>query len=202
MADLREAFEMVKQQTQPDQDSWSEQERRMRRGERKRKIGALASVAALVLVVTIVVVSNLEDPNPSAAPASDGPSVVTAGAEFAVYESGGKIFVSGESGSPVALTRGYSPTLSPDGTTIAFLRDPPDPHYHGHGDPFVLQAWVIHPDGSGLRKLGQQHECCMGFSSDLYWSSDGSSVVLTGGPYEQRIDVATGESLPMASRTG
>jgi hypothetical protein len=119
MPDLREAFEMVKQQTQPEQDSWSEQERRMRRGERKRKIGALASVAALVLVVTIAVVSNVEDPNPSAAPASHGPSVAPAGAEFTVYASGGKIFVSGESGSPVALTRGYSPTLSPDRTTIA-----------------------------------------------------------------------------------
>ena len=201
MPDLREAFEMVKQQTQPDQDSWSEQERRMRRGERKRKIGALASVAALLLVVTIVVVSNLEDPNPRAAPASDGPSVVPAGAEFAVYESGGKIFVSGESGSPVALTRGYSPKLSPDGTTIAFLRDPADPHYHGGGDPFVLQAWVIHPDGSGLRKLGQQHECCLGLTADLYWSPDNSSIVLTG-THEQRIDVATGESLPMASPTG
>ena len=201
MADLREAFEMVKQQTQPDQDSWSEQERRMRRGERKRKIGALASVAALVLVVTVVVVSNLEDPNPSAAPGSDGPSVVTAGAEFAVHASGGKIFVSGESGSPVALTRGYSPKLSPDGTTIAFLRDPADPHYHGGGDPFVLQVWLIHPDGSGVRKLGQQPRCCIGASAHLNWSPDGSSIVLNA-IRNQRWDVATGESLPMASPTG
>jgi hypothetical protein len=201
MPDLREAFEMVKQQTQPEQDSWSEQERRMRRGERKRKIGALASVAALLLVVTIVVVSNLEDPNPSAAPASDEPSGVTAGAEFAVYESGGTIFLSGEGGSPVALTRGYLPALSPDRTTIAFLRDPRDPRYDKHGDPFLLQAWLIYPDGSGLRKLGQQHECCIGLSADLYWSPDGSSVVLIGN-HEQRIDVATGESLPMASPTG
>ena len=97
--------------------------------------------------------------------------------------------VEGANGSPVALTRGFSPTFSPDRTTIAFLRDPRDPHYDGDGDPFLLQAWLIHTDGSGLRKLGQQHECCLGFSSDIYWSPDGSSVVLTGGPHEQRLDV-------------
>jgi hypothetical protein len=106
-----------------------------------------------------------------------------------VYERGGSIFVEGANGSPVALTHGYSPTVSPDGTMIAFLRDPPDPHYTGGGDPFVLQAWLIHLDGSGLRKLGQQHECCLGFGSDLYWSPDGSRVVLIGGPHEQRLDV-------------
>jgi hypothetical protein len=104
-----------------------------------------------------------------------------------VYESGGSIFVEGANGSAVALTRGFLPTLSPDHTTIGFLRDPRDPHYDGHGDPFVLQAWLIHLDGSGLRKLGQQHECCIGASPDLYWSPDGSSVVLTG-IHEQRLD--------------
>ena len=104
-------------------------------------------------------------------------------------------------GSTVALTRGYFPTGSPDHTTIAFLRDPRDPHYDGHGDPFVLQVWLIHPDGSGLRKVGQQRECCVGASVDLSWSPDGSSIVLNA-IHEQRIDVATGESLPMPPPTG
>ena len=63
-----------------------------------------------------------------------------------VYERGGTIFFVGEDGSPVALTRGFLPKSSPDGTTIAFLRDPADPHYHGGGDRFVLQVWLIHPD--------------------------------------------------------
>ena len=100
----------------------------------------------------------------------------------------GTIFIEGANGSHVALTRGYMPMSSPDRTTIAFLRDPADPQYVGHGDPFLLQAWLIHPDGSGLRKLGQQHQCCLGLSPDLYWSRDGSSVVLTG-THEQRFDV-------------
>jgi hypothetical protein len=139
-----------------------------------------------ILLVSVLVgcTSNASSP-PSSSSAT--PSIAS---DFSrVYERGGSIFVEEANGSHVALTRGFSPTFSPDHTMIAFLRDPPDPHYVGDGDPFVLQAWLIHPDGSGLRKLGQQHECCLGFSSDLYWSPDGSSVILTGGPHEQRLDV-------------
>ena len=127
--------------------------------------------------------------NASSQPGSSSATPSTASGFSRVYESGGSIFVEGANGSPFALTRGFLPTFSPDLTTIAFLRDPRDPHYDGDGDPFLLQAWLIHPDGSGLRKLGQQHECCLGFSSDIYWSPDGSSVVLTGGPHEQTLDV-------------
>ena len=93
------------------------------------------------------------------------------------------------------------PTISPDGTTIAFLRDPRDPHAKPGGDPFVLQAWLIHPDRSDLRKLGQEHACCIGASPSLSWSADGFSIVLTG-VHEHRLDVTTGRSLPMPSPTG
>jgi hypothetical protein len=118
-----------------------------------------------------------------------------------VSETDGMIFVRGANGSPVALTLGFLPTGSPDHTTIAFLRDPLDPHPTKHSDPYDLQVWLIHPDGSALRKLGQQRECCIGANPGLHWSPDGSSIVLTG-IHEQRIDVATGGSLPMPSPTG
>jgi hypothetical protein len=101
----------------------------------------------------------------------------------------------------VVPVRGFLPATSPDGTMIAFLLDPRDPHYKGHGDPFVLQVWLVHPDGSGLRKLGQQHQCCLGANPSLFWSPDGSSIVFSG-IHEQRIDVATGQPLPMSSYTG
>jgi Tol biopolymer transport system component len=94
------------------------------------------------------------------------------------------------------LTHGYSPKLSPDGTTIAFLRDPGDPLYDGHGDPFVLQVWLMHPDGSGMRQLGQQRGCCLGAIARLNWSPDGSRIVLNA-LRDQTWDVATGESLPV-----
>jgi hypothetical protein len=152
--------------------------------------------------ITIVLLSVLVGctPNASSSPGSSSATPSIASGVSRVYERGGTIFVSLENGSPVALTHGYMPRSSPDHTTIAVLRDPPDPHYAGHGDPFVLQAWLIHPDGSGLRKLGQQRECCLGIRPDLSWP-DGSSIVLVG-THEQRLEVATGESLPMPLPSG
>jgi hypothetical protein len=122
----------------------------------------------------------------SNASSQPGSSNATASGFSRVYERDGSIVVEGASGSPVTLTRGFMPTVSPDRTTIVFLRDPRDWHYDGEGDPFVLQAWLIHPDGSGLRKLGQQHECCIGASPDLRWSPGGSSIILIG-IHEQRL---------------
>ena len=78
MADLREVFEMVKQQTEPDKDSWAEQERRIRQSQRKRKYGAIALVAALVVVIAVVVASNLDADDQGVAPASDGPTPIIA----------------------------------------------------------------------------------------------------------------------------
>jgi len=112
-----------------------------------------------------------------------------------VYGWRGKILV-GEDGSLVALTRGFSPKLSPDRTMIAFLRDPPDPHVKNGKAPFAMQVWLIHPDGSGLRKLGQQRGCCMTIPGHLSWSPDGSSIVLNA-LRKQTFDLVTDESLSM-----
>ena len=142
---------------------------------------------AILLVSVVGCTSNAVSP-----PGSSSATPQTTSGSSRVYQSGGMIFVVREDGSPVALTHGYSPKPSPDGTTIAFLRDPADPHYEGGGDPFVLQVWLIHPaDGSGLRKLGQQHECCIGAIAHLNWSPDGSSIVLNA-IREQTFDVAIG----------
>ena len=149
------------------------------------------SIPFLLVSVLVGCTSNASSP-----PGSSSATPSVASGFSRVYERDGTIYVKGADGSTVALTRGYLPTSSPDHTTIAFLRDPRDPHYAGRGDPFVLQVWLIHPDGSGLRKLGQQRGCCIGASPDLSWSPDGSSIVLNA-IHKQRIDVATGESLPM-----
>ena len=154
------------------------------------------SIPVLLVSVLVGCTSNASSP-----PGSSSATPSTTSGLFPVYGRGGMIFFVGEDRSPVALTRGFLPKLSPDGTTIAFLRDPADPNYHGGGDPFVLQVWLIHPDGSGLKKLGQQPRCCIGGIPGLQWSPDGSSIVFTG-THTQRLDVATGESLPMPSPTG
>ena len=96
---------------------------------------------------------------------------------------------------------GSSPTLSPDGTTIAFWRDPCQPNIDcsrprmWNGNPYVLQVWLIDADGSDLRKVWQHPGCCIVTFPDLRWSKDGSSVVLIA-EHKYRIDVTTGGSGP------
>ena len=56
MPDLREVFEMtVKQMGEPDVDSWREQERRQRKANRNKRIGAIVVAAVLVAVGVAVV---------------------------------------------------------------------------------------------------------------------------------------------------
>jgi hypothetical protein len=61
MSELREVFEMVTKQTEPDVDAWREQERRQRRTARNRKLGALAMVASIGIVAVVVVIRAAED---------------------------------------------------------------------------------------------------------------------------------------------
>jgi hypothetical protein len=61
MAELREVFEMVTKQTEPDVDAWREQERRQRRTSRNRKVGALAVAAVIGLVAVVVVIRAADD---------------------------------------------------------------------------------------------------------------------------------------------
>ena len=61
MSELREVFEMVTKQTEPDVDAWREQERRQRRTSRNRKFGALAVAAVIGLVAVVVVIRAVDD---------------------------------------------------------------------------------------------------------------------------------------------
>src|SRR3954454_139601 len=191
MAELKEIFEMVTSETEPDLGAWTEQERRQRRVSRNRKYVAIAVVAAII--VALGVFAATADQNETTRPAQPTPSPASDVSRSYARQT---IFGQRADGSSVAVTQAFWLTSSPDGTMIAFLRDPRDPLYDKGGDPFVLQVCLIHQDGSGLRKLGQQHECCIGAIPDIRWSPDGSSIVLPG-IHKERIDVATGESLPM-----
>jgi Tol biopolymer transport system component len=91
----------------------------------------------------------------------------------------------------VSLGEGFLPTWSPDGATIAFLRDPLE-QKPWTADPGLLQIWLENPDGSGLMKLAQQAGCCLGARPNIEWLRRGARTLLTGTRH-QMIDVATGE---------
>lgn len=184
MPDVREVFEMVKQQTQPDMDSWAEQERRLARAGRNRKVGALALVAALAVGIAILVVSNLGG-QASTGPASPGSSSATPPRKVA--------FSCDDAG-----LNGFPAKLSPDGTTCAFLRD--HTLHNPSGYPYVLQLWLRDADGSNPRKLRNVDHCCIVLIPELRWSKDGSSIVVNANQ-TTRTDVATGEPLPISPRS-
>jgi Tol biopolymer transport system component len=119
MPDLREVFEMVKQQTEPDQDSWAEQERRIRSSQRKRKYGAIALVAALLLAIAIVVASNLDaDDQSVVVPATNTPSsiVAPAGSELALLN-----IATGQTTGTGIVPGASEVDVSPDGTKMTYV---------------------------------------------------------------------------------
>jgi hypothetical protein len=179
MPDVQEVFHMATRKVHPEPGFADRQQAHQRRRRRNRKLGAFAATAAILAVAVAVFIQARGGPTttPADQPSSTAPDV------FSV------------------ATGGHSPTLSPDGTTIAFWRDPLDPHIK-NGNPYVLQVWLINADGSGQRKIWQERGCCVVLSPDLRWSKDSSSVVLIIGDHKIRIDVATGGSLPMPSSTG
>ena len=185
MTDTGEMLRAASDRFEPPHGVLEALHRRRERRDRVRRLSAIAVILTLFLGLVAGLAISVRTVGRPAGEPEPTPGFSR------VYERDQTIFVQEADGSPVALTRGYLPTSSPDLTTIAFVRDPRDPHHDGHGDPFVLQVWLIHPDGSGLRKIGQQRECCIGASVDLTWSPDGSSIVLNA-IHRQRIDVATG----------
>jgi hypothetical protein len=69
MPELREVFEMTTKQVEPDADSWREQEKRQRRANRNKKVGAFAVTAAIgVAAVAVILGSRVGRNDPAANP--------------------------------------------------------------------------------------------------------------------------------------
>jgi Tol biopolymer transport system component len=138
MSELREVFEMVTKQTEPDIDAWKDQERRQRRKDRNRKLGALA-VAIIIPLVSFVALTRVfrtaerpaDEPTPRPTPGTVG---------ALAYEVDGDIYVADWDGSnAVRIADGQSsancsssefgageyetPTWSPDGRYLAYRQD-------------------------------------------------------------------------------
>lgn len=164
MPELKEVFDMVTKHTEPDLDSWKEQDQRQRRTARNRKIGAFALVAALLAVAAIVAITLPRedrttdtgiDPRPPSGPHHLN---LTTGTTTPL---------------PDTLPEASLYAVSPDGTMIAGAPccTPPNP------------VWVANIDGTGVRELTP--EGIDGFAPR--WSPDGSMLV-----YQER-DASTQE---------
>jgi Tol biopolymer transport system component len=164
MPELKEVFDMVTKQTEPDVSSWNNQERRQRRSVRNRKIGAFAVVAALFAVAAIAAIT---------LPGEDRTTNV--GTELPTTQRPGVYLVDASTGE-ATLVPGIDPAgssfdVSPDGTMMTFST-------RGASGEAVNVADV---DGSNVRTLEQT--TATGQAIAPRWSPDGSTIV-----YQRRGD--------------
>jgi len=156
---------MVTKQTEPDQDSWKQQEQRQRRTARGRRLGAIAMVAAIIAALVFafaVTRPSGQGTVPGTRPPSPSPSLA-----FNTTSPIGAQIV-GLDGTPVQQLPGLSTNasglqLSPDGRTIAFMTD-------GH-------VATIGTDGTGLVILTQGLNSNDGDAQNgVSWSPDGTQI--------------------------
>src|SRR6266487_6210404 len=165
MHDLREVFEMVTKQTEPDLDSWKQQQDRQRRRARDRKLGAIGLVAAFV--VGLVVFALTRPPGGNDMPAKS--VSVTPSVPFNTTPPIGPQIVRTD-GTPItqlpdALWSGQSVRLSPDGTAIAYIAADGSVH-------------TVGIDGTGDRALTDASNSNTGDAQNhVEWSVDGTHLV-------------------------
>lgn len=162
MPELKEVFDMVTKQTEPDLDSWREQEQRQRRTARNRRVGAFALVAAIGVVAAFIAINAMraDDTERTGAPREPIPGTAT------------HMFVELETGSttalPSSLDGGFSYVVSPDGSELAFAPWP-DPI----GDDRHLNVYIANVDGTAVRPVPAESSMD---EINPRWSPDGQIV--------------------------
>ena len=164
MTDLQEVFDMVTNQTEPDQDSWKQQEQRQRRTAQSRRIGAIATVAAII--AALVLVFAVTRPSGQGTGIGTGPSSPPPSVGLNTTLPIGAQIV-GLDGTPIQQIPGLSTNasglqLSPDGRTIAFITDG--------------KVATIGTDGRLLRILTQDLNNNGDAQNAVSWSPDGRQI--------------------------
>jgi Tol biopolymer transport system component len=167
MSELKEVFDMVTKQTEPDKDSWKQQEQKQVRTARNRRWAALAVAAAIVGLIAIGFA--LVRPSHSNVPASHPSPTGTA---FNTTVPIGAQVVS-SSGTPLSQLPGdfsnaTSLQLSPDGTSIAYITSG---HYHVAGIDGTNDRII----GKAMSPVGHDAQFLVS------WSPDGSKLVYSEG---------------------
>ena len=183
MPDLREVFEMIKQQTEPDIDSWAEQERRLRGAQRKQKIGAFGLVAAIAVAAFVFVLYDSGNDQRGGTPATDPNTPAPVDERgFAMYDlDTGELTYTGIVATSSAVD------VSPDGAKITYVSSP-----SGSGD----MVHVANIDGSDVQDFARTN--LAGEAKAPRWSPDGTKIVYQGKPAGDElgnlyvVDVTTG----------
>ena len=186
MPELREVFEMVRNQTEPIPGAWEEQERRQRRVVRNRKIGAIALSAGLALVAAWFVLLGSD--------ATDrGKETNKVIGQPATLPSEPGVYLFDLETQQATRVAGIDPgwphiAVSPDGTMVAYQgTDPEGKHV----------IYVANVDGTDIRALEKTAALD---TVGPQFSPDGSQIVyqakdlgnLVGDLF--LVDVATGET--------
>ncbi|MEX0983895.1 MAG: hypothetical protein WD096_02475 [Actinomycetota bacterium] len=117
MNELKEIFDMVTKQTEPDLDSWKDQEDRQRRSARTKRIGAYTVAAVFVVLAAIAVVTQRDGDGgtgPADEPVSPSPVPTVVTHSYLDIATGTR--------TPVAadLTDARLAEVSPDGTSVVY----------------------------------------------------------------------------------
>ena len=122
-------------------------------------------------------------PSVLVAPNGRGPTFSPEGTRitYVGLQGAATIGVDGQRPQPLGLGDAFDVASAPEGSRLAYVIDPVDPTYHGAGDPFVAELWVVDPDGSDPVRVHQIPQCCIGaWIGPAAWSPDGRRLAWAG----------------------
>jgi Tol biopolymer transport system component len=175
MSELREVFEMVTKQTEPDVDAWKDQERRQHKANRNKKIGAIAVAAALVITLVAIGISTLGSDDVQPANSGSNPTVAPGEAEqeLSIVDVGTGT-ATAFTAPPGASDFDFAVSRS-SGTWMAFTLDGSMVAYADLDENGNAQVFVMDADGSDVRQL-TQGAGGVGDYGGFDWSPDGSMI--------------------------
>jgi len=185
MSELREVFEMVTKQTEPDVDALKDQERRQRKANRNKKIGAIAVAAALVIALVAIGISTQGSDDVQPAGSGSNPTVAPGEAEekLSIVDVG--------TGTATAFT------APPGASDFVFTLDGSRVAYSDLDEDGNAQVFVMDADGSNARQL-THGEGGVGDYGGFDWSPDGSMIAYerdtSDGPQIFTVRVSDGVS--------
>jgi hypothetical protein len=120
MHDLREVFDMVTKQTEPDLDSWKKQEDRQRSRSRNRRLGAIVVAAAAGIAIGVFALVSRPGSGTTSVTNPPAPSVPFV---HDLLRSERNSWPGWDTAPavPGSFSGGSSLQLSPDGTTLAYM---------------------------------------------------------------------------------